>query len=223
MSGLPRLARSTTSRSLAFRILPCARALFVFNFILAMLLSAQLIRAEFLSSRAFWWCPYSLHPARCWPIAHDPPRRLDVRRTVIEAVARLSRKFGSPPLLDPEKDMKVRSSGYRKLRLRLDKNSGLLEKIPLLKQCASCARYCAPYSRLHLCAVSPRLGTSGHCHGRSDCRLGGLRWRPNVVTELNFVTIGAFPSAGKRSWSLATLLRQRLPRPGCGPFLHRQW
>jgi rRNA-processing arch domain len=93
-------------------------------------------------------------------------RRLEGLRTMREAVSRLAKKFGGqPPLLDAQRDMKVKSSSYKKLKMQLDSNTGLLEKSPLYKKCAaSSLSYHGGVPRavyLVLCGVRLELGWAG--------------------------------------------------------------
>ena len=55
--------------------------------------------------------------------------------TITESIRRLTAKFGRVPCLDATTDLKVKASSHRKLRRKLDRVDGLLEHIPLHKEC----------------------------------------------------------------------------------------
>ena len=57
--------------------------------------------------------------------------------TIAESIRRLEAKFGRVPLLDAVADLKVKASAHKKLRRKLDRIDGLLEKIPLYSECAA--------------------------------------------------------------------------------------
>ena len=54
------------------------------------------------------------------------------------AIDRLHAKFGSVPLLDRDKDMKVKAPSYKKLKMKLERNTRLLEDQALLSKYAIC-------------------------------------------------------------------------------------
>ena len=73
--------------------------------------------------------------------------------TITESIRRLTAKFGRVPCLDATTDLKVKASSHRKLRRKLDRVDGLLEHIPLHKECGA---FRAVWLRCLLCYFSGR-------------------------------------------------------------------
>jgi hypothetical protein len=81
--------------------------------------------------------------------------------TVAESIRRLEAKFGSVPLLDAATDLKVKTSSFKKLRMKLEHLDGMISQNPLHEMYGPCT------TKLLLFSLSLLLFTAVPCSGFS--------------------------------------------------------